>query len=304
MTPEQVLHHAPNVLTEKQRETFFAEGYLCLPEFVPGRLLARLRAASNAAVERSRSLFASNMEFSLSPDHTPKTPRPSRLFRANDDDPAFWEYTSSPPLVDLVADLVGPDVRYREAYINYKCPNSAMTVHWHQDFAFFPHTNPSVITTITYPEDVTPEMGPLMVVPGSHVGEIFDHYDAAGEFTARVSDADLARAPMERAVSLTGPAGTTIIIDGGMLHGSQCNKTESLRPALIIGYSAADAFPYTEMSPQHADAHVWQIVRGRRPLHAHQQPVRVKVPPVWTSDDFEPIFDMQHDASTPDVIDD
>ena len=56
MTPEQVLHHAPNILTVKQRETFFAEGYLCLPEFVSEPLLSRLRAASSAAVERSRSL--------------------------------------------------------------------------------------------------------------------------------------------------------------------------------------------------------------------------------------------------------
>ena len=299
MTPEQVLSHPPDILTSRQRETFFAEGYLCLPEFVPPARLVRLKAASDAAVVRTRSLAASNMDFSLDPDHTPEAPRPSRLYRASDEDPSFWEYASSPPLVDLAADLVGPDVRYREAYINYKCARSAMTVHWHQDLAFFPHTNRSVITTITYTEDVTPEMGPLMVVPESHSGEVFDHYDDSGGFKGRICEADLARLPLERALSLPGPAGTVIVIDGSMVHGSDLNRSDSLRPVLIIGYSAADAFPYTEMSPQHSDRHIWQIVRGRRPLYAHHEPVRVKVPPVWTKEDFEPIFDMQRDLVNP-----
>ena len=300
MTPDQVRSRPPRVLSAEQRESFFAEGYLCLPEFVPRALLTRLRAGSEAAVVRTRSLLASNMDFSLEPDHTPEVPRPSRLFRASDEDPTFWQYASGPPLVELAADLVGPDVRYREAYINYKCPRSEMTVHWHQDFAFFPHTNPSVITTITYSEDVTPEMGPLMVVPKSHAGEIFDHYDSAGEFKGRICEADLARLPLDGAVSLPGRAGTVIVIDGGMVHGSRCNTSELLRPALVIGYAAADAFPYTAMSPQHSDRHTWQIVRGRRPLYAHHQPVRVKVPPAWTSEDFEPIFNMQRDSDTPD----
>ena len=299
MTPDQVLSHPPDILTSRQRESFFAEGYLCLPEFVPRALLIRLEAASDAAVERTRSLVASNMDFSLDPDHTPEIPRPSRLYRASDEDPSFWEYASSPPLVDLAADLVGPDVRYREAYVNYKCARSAMTVHWHQDLAFFPHTNRSVITTITYTEDVTPEMGPLMVVPESHSGEVFDHYDGSGEFKGRICEADLARLPLERALSLPGPAGTVIVIDGSMVHGSDLNRSDSLRPVLIIGYSAADAFPYTEMSPQHSDRHIWQIVRGRRPLYAHHEPIRVKVPPVWTKEDFEPIFDMQRDLVNP-----
>lgn len=299
MTPDQVRSHPPNVLTARQREGFFAQGYLCLPEFVPRATLGRLRAASDAAVARTRSLVASNMDFSLDPDHTPEAPRPSRLYRASDEDPSFWEYASSPPLTDLAADLVGPDVRYRESYINYKCARSAMTVHWHQDLAFFPHTNRSVITTITYTEDVTPEMGPLMVVPESHSGEVFDHYDGSGEFKGRICEADLARLPLGKALSLPGPAGTVIVIDGGMVHGSDRNRSASLRPVLIIGYSAADAFPYTEMSPQHSDRHIWQIVRGHRPLYAHHEPIRVKVPPVWTKEDFEPIFDMQRDPGTP-----
>ena len=59
MTSDQVLSHPANILTSRQRETFFGQGYLCLPGFVPRARLARLKAASDAAVERTRSLVAS-----------------------------------------------------------------------------------------------------------------------------------------------------------------------------------------------------------------------------------------------------
>jgi ectoine hydroxylase len=296
MILKEILSLTTNVLISEERDFFFDQGYLCLSGIVPGDLLSRMRTASDAAVARTRSLAATNMEFSLEPDHTAEAPRPSRLFRASEEDSAFWEFASGSPLVELAADLVGPDVRYREAYINYKCPHGDVPVHWHQDFIFFPHTNRSIITTITYLEDVTPDMGPLMVIPGSHKREIFDHYDNEGTFVGRVLDADLPRAQPETAMSLPGPAGTVIVIDGCMLHSSKRNDSGSMRPALVIGFSAADAFPYTPMSPQHSDSHTWQIIRGRPADYAHHEPIRVKVPPPWTPGDFRPIFEMQQES--------
>ena len=46
MTPEQVLSHKPRVLTQKQREFYFAEGYLVLEKIIPGEIVERLRAAA------------------------------------------------------------------------------------------------------------------------------------------------------------------------------------------------------------------------------------------------------------------
>ena len=296
MTPDQILSHPPNFLTPAQRAAFFEQGYLCLPDFVPDALLARMRAGMRAAMARTRSLTASNEEFSLEPDHTPSSPRPSRLYRACDDDPSFWDYAAGQPLVELVADLVGPDVRYREAYINYKCPRGGVAVHWHQDLAFVLHTNRCVLSTITYLEDVTPEMAPLMVVPGSHRGEIFDHYDEAGAFVGRISEADLVRTQVDAAVSLPGPAGTVTVFDGGTLHASHRNDSDTLRPILAVGYAAADSFPFTDLPPEHTDSHAWQIIRGRPATYAHHEPMRIQVPPDWSQDRFEPIFDMQREA--------
>ncbi|HVJ11790.1 MAG TPA: hypothetical protein VNC62_09505, partial [Burkholderiales bacterium] len=56
MTPEQVLSHKPRVLTQKQREHYFAEGYLLLEKIIPEEWVQRLRAATDELIERSRKV--------------------------------------------------------------------------------------------------------------------------------------------------------------------------------------------------------------------------------------------------------
>jgi phytanoyl-CoA hydroxylase len=44
-------------------------------------------------------------------------------------------------MVDMVADLIGPDVKFHHCKINLKLPGSHTEVGYHQDFAYTPHTN-------------------------------------------------------------------------------------------------------------------------------------------------------------------
>ena len=49
-------------------------------------------------------------------------------------------------------------------------------VEWHQDWAFYPHTNDDVLATGIYLDDCDVDNGPLMVLPGTHRGPTFDHH--------------------------------------------------------------------------------------------------------------------------------
>jgi ectoine hydroxylase len=49
MKQQDVLKHPTNVLTAAQRQQFFDEGFLVLPDYVPESWLARLRAAMDRA---------------------------------------------------------------------------------------------------------------------------------------------------------------------------------------------------------------------------------------------------------------
>ena len=52
MTPEQVLSTKPKILTQKQREFYFENGYLLLEKLLPDSWIERLRAATDEMVEQ------------------------------------------------------------------------------------------------------------------------------------------------------------------------------------------------------------------------------------------------------------
>ncbi len=281
MTPEEILSHPASILTEEQRAAFFEDGYLCFEGLIAGAALTSIQAAMADLVEESRALIETSLEFMLAPGHSAAVPRLIQLRRVVETHPGFWNFASRGTLVDVAVDLLGPDVRFREAYINCKWARIGGAVSWHQDFPFFPVTNRAMITTLTYLEDVTPEMGPIMVVPGSHRGVLYDHYDDDGKWIGRLRHEDLARAGLESAVALAGPAGTVTIFDASSVHGSLANLTDRGRPALVTGYAAADAYPYMSTPPPMETRWVWDIVRGRPAPVAHLAGERIRVPPDW-----------------------
>ncbi|MGH6952536.1 MAG: phytanoyl-CoA dioxygenase family protein [Alphaproteobacteria bacterium] len=288
MTPDQVLAHAPRVLTEAERRSFFRDGFVTLPGWVESSTLTALRSALAEIVELSRERPATDEDFTLATGHGPRDPRLVTARRVHDLHPAFWSYAARSRLADLAADLVGPDVKFREAYVNFKRARDGEAVSWHQDFPFFPMTNRAMLTVLTYLEDTTIEMGPIALVPGSHRSELYDHHDRAGRWIGRVSDEDLPQAPVGRAAPQPGPAGTLVIFDSCVLHGSAPNATPRHRPVVVIGYAAADAFPYTSTPPSMHSKRTWQIVRGKPAPFAHHELVRCRVPPDWSQTAYLP----------------
>ena len=146
---------------------------------------------------------------------------------------------------------------------------------------------------LTFLEDVSPDMGPIRVFPGSHRGVLYDHYDPDGSWAGKVTDSDLAGLDTHEAVALYGPAGTIVVFDCCMVHGSEPNSSGDSRPLLLNGYSAADAFCYTSIPANMSATQAFSIVRGEPAAFAHHEPVRVKIPPDWGREQYVNIFDAQ-----------
>ena len=72
---------------------------------------------------------------------------------------------------------MGPSgVRYQTGKLNMKAAGYGAAVEWHQDWAFYPHTNDDLLAIGIYLDDCGPDNGPLMVIPGSHRWPISDHH--------------------------------------------------------------------------------------------------------------------------------
>jgi ectoine hydroxylase len=292
MTPEAVLEHHPRILSQAQREQYFATGFLAAEGLIPQEWLELLRTRSTEFIEASRTVAKSNEDYDIGPAHRPEHPHVRRLKALVDRHPDFWRICVESPLADIAADLVGPDVKFHSSKLNYKYPGSGEIVDWHQDIPAWPHTNYSPVTLGIYLDDVPVEQGPLTCVPGSHRGPIFVHRDDAGKWTGAIRRTDHAEINMAAAKDLTGPAGTVIAINCRTVHGSRANATNRVRPVALFIYSSADAF--TWMPNPTPTRYTGEIVRGQPATVAHLDPYPCPVPPDWAKDGYGSIFTAQN----------
>ena len=294
MRPDEILACEPRVLTQEQRESYFTRGYLLVEAVVPMDQVMRLRQVTEEMVDRSRALTRSDRVFDLEPGHTADAPRLRRLTSPVEHHPAYWELASSADSVlpDVIADLVGPDVKFHHSKLNFKWAEGGEEVKWHQDISYWPHTNYSPLTAGLYLYDCGPEQGPLAVVPGSHEGELFSQYNDRDEWVGCLSDADVKAVPTETADELTGPAGSLTIHNCRVVHGSRPNLSGLGRPLLLNVYSSADAFPYTAnpLPSRYAGA----IVRGGPARWAHHDPRPCLLPPDWSAG-YTSLFALQQE---------
>ena len=291
MRPEDILAEQPIVMSDADRVRYFTEGFATVEGVTPPDMLDRIRAKSAEFLEQSRSVGASNEAFDLGPRHSAEQPHVRRLRRPVDLDPLFWEVATAPFMTGIAADLVGPDVKFHSAKLNYKWPGTGELVKWHQDIPAWPHTNYSPVTLGIYLDDVTAAEGPLACVPNSHNGPIYSHFGPDDAWTGHISDADAEAADVRSAVDLTGPAGTVIAINCRTVHGSLANLTDRARPLLLYVYSSADAFPW--MPAPTPTSKTGEIVRGAPAKIAHLDPRPCPVPPDWSKAGYASIFTAQ-----------
>jgi ectoine hydroxylase-related dioxygenase (phytanoyl-CoA dioxygenase family) len=290
MTPEDVLKVPPKVLSQEQREFYFENGYVLAERIIPMDWIERLRKLTDEVVEKSRSITKSDAIYDLEPGHTKDAPRLRRLSSPVEHFPLYWEFASQSVLADIAADLVGPDVKFHHSKLNFKWAKGGEEVKWHQDITYWPHTNYSPLTMGMCLYDVGPNQAPLGVIRGSHKGELFNQYNANGDWVGCLSDEDLARVALDQAEYLMGPAGSVTIHNCRTIHGSRPNLSDTGRPLLLNVYSAADAYTYTAnpLPSRYEGA----IVRGKPALWADHDPRPCMVPPDW-SGGYTSLFALQ-----------
>ena len=288
---QQILERPARILTQAQRKKYFDVGYVCVEGLVDAQWLARLNQTTAEFVEMSRHIQSQDRRFDLEPDHSAEAPRIRRLNSPVDIHKEYWAFASEGPFVDVAEDLLGPDIKFHHAKLNFKWGGGGEEVKWHQDIQFWPHTNYDVITIGVYLHDVSPEMAPMGVIPNSHNGPLYDLYDESGQWTGNIRDADLPNLEVQQAQYLSGPAGSTTVHNCRSVHGSPPNLSATPRPLLLCAYSAADALPITNLTS--AGAHAEVMVRGQAARWARFDPRPVLMPPDWSKTGFKSIFEHQ-----------
>lgn len=287
------------MLSREQIEFYRENGYILVEDAVTPDQLAEMRRIKDAFIEKSRLVRESNEVFDLDEGHSAATPKLTRIKLPHRQDPYFWEILRHSRITEVLRQLLGDNVLIQTSKLNTKAPGGGAAVEWHQDWAFYPHSNDDLLACGVLLDDVDEANGPLQVIPGSHRGPVLNHNSHLGVFCGAIdpADPDFHR---EKAVTLTGRAGSMTVHHVRTVHGSAPNRSDRPRSMLFYECCAADAWPlmgagsYLQRLPQ---AEQWADVLGRvvigeaclEPRMA-AVPVRLPLPP---ASDASSIFKTQ-----------
>jgi len=273
------------------------QGYLVVPDVLDAATLDTVRGELARILEGARAVTAHTDTYDLEPGHRPDDPRVRRVKTPHRFFPVFERLMRHPRLVAILQDLLGASIRLHSSKINLKSPRYGSPVEWHQDWAFYPHTNDDLLAVGVMLDDCTSDNGPLLVVPKSHRGPTFDHHttDPQGRhyFCGAIDPAAI-RDEIARAVPLTGRAGSMSFHHVRLVHGSAQNVSSLPRSLLLYEYGAADAWPLMGV-PSLADFD-GRLITGAPGLEPRvvPAPVRMPLPPALHQGS---IYENQSDAA-------
>lgn len=266
------------VLTDDQIERYERDGFLVIPDFVTRDVCARVKARAKHILtsfdpDANRSVFTTNEqerhadeqfmasatgihcffeEEAFGPDGRlgqPKELSVNKIGHAlHDLDDVFEEFSYSPVLADVAADIGMPDALALQSMYICKQPFIGGEVGCHQDATFL-YTDPITVTGFWFAlEDATLENGCLWAQPGGHRTTLRKTYrrlgarnDDGAEFIEH--DPQPLPAPSDGLVPLEVSAGTLVILHGLLPHWSDVNRSGTSRHAYSL-HCIAEAAEY------------------------------------------------------------
>lgn len=236
-------------LTNQQIETYRADGYLVMESLFDTEEIAGVQATIESITRKAFATGDWESVMELEPECEKDRPVARRIYNPFHQDPAFRNLATDRRVLDCITDLIGADIALHHSKLNMKPPHVGSVVEWHQDLAYFPHSNDDLVTTLIYLDDATEENGCLQVMPRHH-SHYFDHRLPDGTFAGMITEiVDDGRYGPPKA--LPAPAGSVIFMHCVLPHSSLPNRSDKARRTLIFEYRAADAIPlhvgpYTE----------------------------------------------------------
>jgi phytanoyl-CoA hydroxylase len=138
-------------------------------------------------------------------------------------------FVSEPPLADLCADLIGPDVRLYWDQAVYKKPDTTAAFPWHQDNGYAFLQPQQYLTCWIALTDATEDNGCPWVVPGIHRMGTLAHQVTETGLVCLDDPPNPVPAPVR--------AGGMVVFSSLTPHCTDPNRTDRVRKAYIVQYA-------------------------------------------------------------------
>jgi hypothetical protein len=177
----------------------------------------------------------------------------------------MFKVAVEPSVLDLVEQLIGPDIILWGSNLFAKPAGVGKEVQWHQEANYWP-MRPLASTSVWFAiDEATPDNGCMRFIPGSHTEGLLhhsDHPDTSGvlQFTIDpelVDDAKSRDAPVH--------VGQVAVLDTFVIHGSNANRSAQPRAALTVRYMPATSH-YDRGNPGFSVSNGKATDYGSRPI--------------------------------------
>jgi Phytanoyl-CoA dioxygenase (PhyH) len=202
------------------------EGYVVLPNLLSSGHIARLKAQTAQLETRA-------VDYSVH-----QQVRPNIQFEGG----AITELAAYPPVIAFLRELMGEEIILMSyAYARSEPGHPGISLHtdgqpYGSKIFGFEGSCPWLVRVLYYLDELTPEVSPFRVVPGSHLSM---HADA-NPYKRYESH------PEERMVPVK--AGSAVLINHRVFHGNFPNTGTRSREMLAIAYRPAWASPVSEVA--------------------------------------------------------
>ena len=227
------------ILTQSQIDRFNEDGFIILPAFLDANEVKIMQGikvqAERVATENGGSFTDGKASYDVETLEKPggmaemALRKVQEIFPENQD---FRDVMGSDKILDVVSDLIGPEVYYHSSKLMCKPAKGGRRKPWHQDYAYWSDMNTNQVTVWTAIDAATRENGCMQIIPGSHKRGLIEHHHGEDWMIdeVNISDENIEFAEMN--------PGDTLIFNVLALHASDPNHSSKPRLSAIIDFDS------------------------------------------------------------------
>lgn len=149
-------------------------------------------------------------------------------------DPVMNAHATNPKIMDIIADLLGPDIKLLGDQLFMKSSMHGSRKNYHQDSQSWQHVAPdNLVSCWAALDDATVENGCLWFIPGSH------KWGLIGVEREREVEQEALSGPLENEVPIELKAGDCSFHHSLVLHSSRANRSSQRRRGYATHYMSA-----------------------------------------------------------------
>ena len=204
------------MLSQDQIDAYHRDGFVVPDYRLPSEQLEEIRARHSALLARHPE-FRDNASVLLSYDL------------------GFLNYARDPNILDMVEQVIGPDICLWNMSFFAKPAHNGKKTPWHQDGQYWPIVPLATCTVWIAIDDCLPENGPLRYIPGSHkTNRLMRHQVKDDPNYTLNQELDADEYDESAAVDLVIEAGQMALHDVYIAHGSEENRSPHPRRGMTM----------------------------------------------------------------------